>query len=105
MAIIDGARIRLRGREFTIPPLTLAAIKRLTLNGSIAAINAASASGAMSVEQIDAALALVYEAMRPNYPDITVDEIADLVDMGNMKPVVQAVMAQSGFVEGEAAAP
>ncbi|HWK45129.1 MAG TPA: hypothetical protein VNT30_10425 [Stellaceae bacterium] len=94
--LIDGAILRMGGRDWTIPPLTFGQIKRL--RPLLEAIPA-TASGVLTGDQLDAIVAIVHAALGRNYPDVTFDQVGDdLLDLGNMAAVVNAVMTGSGLV-------
>lgn len=80
------------GRVYTIPPLPLGALQRL--QDKLGKLNASSALEPASVATvIDAA----HSAMRRNYPELTQDEVADLVDVGNMHEVIGCVLDVAGL--------
>jgi hypothetical protein len=97
----EGARLVLGGREWIVPPLTLRQLRRLqpmfaTL-GRIGPI--------MAVEQIDALIEITQAALSRNYPDITGDALADLIDLGNAAGVIRAIAGVSGLAPaGDASA-
>lgn len=102
----DGVKVSLRGREVVIPPLTLYALRKFTASGHMERI---SKMGALpSVDDLDAAAELIHAALLPNYPEITLEEVLNLVDVKNLGEVVPAIMGQSGLRQvkpGEAGAP
>jgi len=100
MALLDGVRLNLGGREYVVPPLNFAALRRLehdiqTVQGL---------SGIPTGEAIDAVVRIAHAAISRNYPDITVEDMAELIDMGNITHVLNAVMGVSGLREGKAPA-
>ena len=107
MAILEGQKVNLGGRDFVVPPLNLRALRILgprfaelaSLSGNTAVFDPAS---------LDTMVDIIHAAIVRNYPEITKDELSDLLDMGNLGPVFQAVAAQSGMRQvspGEALAP
>lgn len=99
--LIPGTVVTLAGEEFTIPPLTLGQWKRLakardTLRGT---------KGELSDDGIDAQLEIIQTAMARNYPGITAAELLDMVDLGNLKEISEAIIALNKLVPaGEAKA-
>lgn len=99
--MIEGAKINMGGQEWVVPALSFGQLKRL-----MPKINTLSAVGAdMDAGQMDAITEVVQAAMSRNYPEMTVERVADMLDMANAGQVVRAVMGQSGLVpSGEAQA-
>ncbi|MEN6476126.1 MAG: hypothetical protein ABFD81_19080 [Syntrophaceae bacterium] len=100
--MFDGAKINLGGRDFIVPALSLGWIKRnkdllnsiaIPIDGSI-----------IPPDAVDAVLSTIHAALQRNYPDITIDELGDLIDLGNFAKVFRAIAGQSGLSEGGAAA-
>lgn len=96
--LFDGATVRMGGRDWTVPPLTFRQLRRLQPQlERLARINAAA-----TPEQIGAVSEIVQAALSRNYPDITVDEVEDMLDLGNAGRVIAAILSSSGLVPGEA---
>lgn len=105
MALLEGVKVDLGGKSFIIPPLNMKSLR--ILGPKFTALQAALAGGAMSLdnETIDTLVDTIHSAMIRNYPSITRDEIEDLVDLGSLPQVFQAVMAQSVGKSGNVEAP
>ena len=89
--LLDGVTIKLGRRDFIIPPLNLKAVRKVekllpVLEGQ-----------AGEVSFLDAATEVLTLAVQRNYPEITREEIEDMVDLGNLPRLIAAVMAASGF--------
>ena len=98
--LIPGITMNLGGREFVIPPLNLARIKKLQDDLAILATMPMDAAS-FEPQQLEACITIVHTALTRNYPSMTRDEVEDIIDMGNMEKVMLAVMGQSGFTQGE----
>ena len=97
--MIEGATINMGGKDWIVPPLNLKGVK--TLGPKLDAMNAATSR--YELLPIIAEIALA--ALQRNYPDLTADQVEDLIDMGNSQRVVEAVLGQSGLKKaGEAPA-
>lgn len=101
---IPGTLVNLGGQNFVMPPLNLDQVQQL--EGTMATAKEL----ATIREQIDAMLPVLHAALSRNYPDLTIEELRPLVDMGNFAPVSAALYTSSGFVatkpgEPEPAAP
>jgi hypothetical protein len=87
-------------RELTIPPITLGALQQL--EPGIAGFTA----DMTNTKQIDTVISLTHAALKRNYPEITRDEVGELIDVGNVVDVYRAVMGISGVKRsGEATPP
>lgn len=89
--LLDGVAVQLGRREFIVPPLNLRAVRKVI--PLLPVLEGKSGEGSF----LDAAVELLALAIQRNYPDITKDEIEELVDLGNLPRLVEAVMAVSGF--------
>lgn len=102
--MIDGVNLTIGGRDFTVPPLNLKALKKLT--PTIQSI--VDAGDDLSLAQLDAIVDVVHTALARNYPDLSRDEVEELLDVVNMEPTIRAVLEASGLTKrapGEAASP
>lgn len=92
--MLEGAKVTLAGTEYTVPPLNLKALR--TLMPQIGLLSAF----AMSDAHVDAAIKVLHAAMVRNYPAMSEDDVADLIDLGNLQVVIEAVMNVSGLAKG-----
>lgn len=88
---VKGIAVQLGGESYVIPPLSLGALEQL--QERIASFKGDIRDKDQVATVIDAA----HAAMKRNYPDLTRDEIAELIDVGNMADVFEAVMDVSGL--------
>lgn len=95
--LIPGVIVNLGGTDYTVPPLSFKQLRRMldkiNLIGTI--------DGAPSNEQMDAIVEVVHSALARNYPDLTPDQVEDMLDLGNAGNVVKAIMGVSGLEQGE----
>lgn len=89
--MIEGKDITLGGSVWTVPPLNFKALKRFRDDLSTQTPAELAASGKV--------VELIHAAMLRNYPDLTMEQLEDMLDMGNVLPVTEAVLAISGLVE------
>lgn len=98
----EGEIVNLGGTDYTVPPLSLRQVKRLAtqldkLDPDVKGVPAA--------EQIDATIEVMHAALSRNYPDLTREQLEDLIDLGNMTAIIKAAMRTSGLerraVEGK----
>lgn len=88
------------GVERVVPPLTLRAVTALSER-------LAAYTGGVGSNDVALVVDTVHAALVRNYPEITRDDVSDLVDLGNMAAVMQATLKVGGFQErqpGEAVA-
>jgi len=61
-----------------------------------------SMSGIMQPDDVTAIVSVVYSAIERNYPDMTIEQVEDLLDIGNVGDMLKVVM---GPGSGEAGRP
>ncbi|HUC62651.1 MAG TPA: hypothetical protein VMF53_11925 [Alphaproteobacteria bacterium] len=92
----DGVPVRLGTREWIVPALNLRQLRRLApkfaLLGSVGA--------GMGEEQIDALVEIAHAALGRNYPTLTEDQVAELIDLANAGTLVKAIVGVSGLTQG-----
>jgi hypothetical protein len=101
--MIPGIKLQMGGQDWLVPPLTLGQLRRLEPKLRAMADIPQGAQG-MTAEQIDTIAEVVATAMSRNYPDMTNERVLELIDVGNARAVVLAVLTGSGLQLGEAAA-
>lgn len=97
--LIDGVSIVLGGEQFTVPPMNLKTVRRL-----LPAFDQIK-SGSLNAAALDAAVGVIHGALSRNYPDLTADEVADMVDLSNLEGVLSAVLEVSGLTPKTTGAP
>lgn len=103
----DGLVVHMDGRDWTIPPLTLA-----QLRGNQDHLRKVLEITPFSTpEEMDPAIHMIHLAMTRNYPELTREGLEDMLDLGNVGRVWLAICAMSGLerskeapAEGEAQA-
>jgi hypothetical protein len=99
--MIPGTVVMMGGTEWTIPPLTLGQLRRLT--PKVRDLQTIGAT--MTEEEIGLLIDIVTAALQRNYPEITAERVGDLLDLGNAFEVWQAVLAASRLRPREGEAP
>ena len=94
MALLNGVKIEMGGREFILPPLTLGVLKRMGSRLS----GLTKIEGVPDPETIDLMADIIHASMVRNYPEVTKEEVLDLVDLGNLQQTFMAVLGNSGLV-------
>jgi hypothetical protein len=88
---IKGVAVVLGGDTYVIPPLSLGAVEQLQDRIS------KFTGDVTDRDQIATVIDAAHSALKRNYPEITRDEVADLIDLENMADVFEAVMDVSGM--------
>jgi hypothetical protein len=88
--MIPGIEVDLGGTVYVVPPLSLASLESLQSR-------LANYKGGIEPEQIATVLDAAYLAIKRNYPAITREALADVIDVGNMMEVMQAVADAGGL--------
>lgn len=92
----DGQEFNLGGTVLVVPSLSVKQAKQfwpviMELNQGV------------SVEQfpvfLEKSLPLIHAALTRNYPQLTLAELEELVDLANFRDLVRAIAAQSGLRE------
>lgn len=98
---IKGITINFSGADYVVPPLSLASLEALhdRLKGF--------AGDVTDSRQLTTAIDAVHAGLRRNYPEMSREQVADMIDVGNMVEAFEAVMDVGGLRRkaAEAAAP
>lgn len=94
---VNGTPLILNGQEYIVPPLSLGALEQL--QDKIASVDGT----ANDIRQVSAIIDCAHAALKRNYPEMTREQVADLIDIANMNAVFEAVMNVSGMVKKQQA--
>ena len=95
----DGVPITVGGKTYIVPPLNFKRIKKLA--PMLGRLNELPDNKIPTPEELGDFLQIVHLALTRNYPEMTMDEVEEMVDLGNLKFIMASVMGVSGFVKGE----
>lgn len=95
--LLPGIRLELGGDTFVVPPLALGDLE--LLQDRIVAFQASTAP--FDRESIRLAIDATHAALLRNYPEITREDVARRLDVGNMMDVMLAVLDVSGLGRAE----
>lgn len=91
MIKVKGVPIEMGGETYVVPPLPLGVLE--AMQDRLAAMN-----GGLDKESVATTIDCLFACLKRNYPDMTRERVAtDLLDVGNMGEVMQAVMDVSGM--------
>jgi len=96
--LIEGVTIRIAGRDWMVPALTFKQLRRLQPQIELLATIGAAATP----EQIAAVSEIVRAALSRNYPELTTDDVEEMLDLGNAARIIGAILRGSGLNSGEA---
>ncbi len=89
--LIDGAKVRMGGKEWIVPALSFRQLKKLLPKINMLNI------GELTVETMDSITEVVHAAISRNYPELSVDDVADMLDVRAAPAVFMAIMGESGL--------
>lgn len=90
---IPGVPINLGGHEFVLAPLTLAMAREIETRGEALRAN----TEATQDDHIAFGQWIVLQSLQRNYPDITAEELAPLLDSANIEEAQAAIAGTSGL--------
>lgn len=92
-----GVSVEMGGEIYVIPPLALGPLEQLQDRVS-------KFDGSLSSENIKVVIDAALSALQRNYPDMTREKVADLIDVANMQEVFESIMDISGIKRKQAEA-
>ena len=92
---VSGVAVEMNGVEYVVPPLTLRMLQDHAED--IDVMQSMDAESALGVDRLAAVVRVAHAAMSRNYPDLTADDLHDLVDLANVSALVDAVLGVSGL--------
>lgn len=92
--LIEGVAVKLGGREYIVPALSLGFIRRnWDLLNSIDELT--------GIEAIEAVTVIAHAALSRNYPELKRDAVEEMLDARSIPLLMAAIKEASGFVAGE----
>ncbi len=96
--MIKGIIIEMGGKEWTVPPLTIGQLRELAPELARFKLDTLFLTEeGVNVEAVDAIIKIAHAALQRNYPDLSEDALVDLIDLGVMGEVAQAVFTGTGL--------
>jgi hypothetical protein len=89
----EGVKLTLGQQDYIVPALTIKQMRALAPD--LAALK--GIGGDPAPEEIDSMLHIVQTAISRNYPDITVEQLEDVIDLNSLGIVMKAITGQSGL--------
>ena len=91
--MIDGTTIKLRGVDYVIPPLSLGQVERLS------PIIDKLGAGTDFAEKFTAMVTIIHAALSTNYPEMEIEKVKEMLDLGNLKSAMEAAIGPPGFLQ------
>lgn len=91
----EGKTISVKGKEWVVPALSFKQYKEA--NSKFAEISKEmleSKDLEFSPKMMDDLVGLVHMAMKRNYPELTLDEVEEMMDLGNATAFTSAILGQ-----------
>ncbi len=89
--MIDGVTVIIAEKEYVIPPLNFAGTRKY-----IAASKRLSGI-ADPEEQMSIMAEMVWLALKRNYPQLSVEDVEDILDFTNVQTIMDAIVEASGL--------
>lgn len=86
LELLPGEAVRIGGVEYVMPAPNLKALRR--------AIELIPKLQSESLESVDACLEIVHMILRRNYPDLTLDQLEEAIDLDTLTRLTATVVAQ-----------
>lgn len=93
----EGEPVRLGNKTYIVPALSFLQLKRLRKQMEQMNRLVDRPTDALGDEELDAFTEVAYAALSRNYPEMKKDDLADLITLGNLLPLVEAVMGAAGL--------
>ncbi len=90
-----GVDVEIGGRSYCVPPLSLGALERFWPFVQSLGNGSAAAS---PMELLAKTAELVHQALKRNYPELTEDDVKEMLDIKNFRQVLDSVLTASGLV-------
>src|ERR1700731_3390182 len=100
--MIPGTTVNLGGQDYIVPPLALGQLRVLMPRvQQLAGLDATQ----MGDAQLKTLIEILTAALQRNYPELTTDQVENLLDLGNAVPVLNAILGGIKLPAAEPAAP
>ena len=90
-----GVEVEIGDTTFVVPPLTLGQLKRMA---PILEKLGKNDNAAPPLEQLDDITHLIGEALRRNYPELTDEELLEMLEIKTVSDITEKVMNVSGLL-------
>ncbi|MCL2658774.1 MAG: hypothetical protein FWD62_15465 [Betaproteobacteria bacterium] len=92
--LFEGVKLTLGRQTYIVPALTLKQLRQF--GPQLAPMRNLDGHNPTEAE-IDGVFEIIHAAISRNYPDVTVAQLQDVIDMNNLLVVMQVIWGQSGL--------
>jgi hypothetical protein len=96
---IPGTPVNLGGMDYIMPPLNLDQVQEFE------SIIPKLGQRPTLRENLEEALPLIHAALSRNYPEITIEDLRKILDLGNFSIACDALVTVSGYTKASAGEP
>jgi hypothetical protein len=96
-----GVDVTLGGQVRVVPALSINQVK--AWHTRLTKLNLEEADGIPSEESLETIIGVVHAALTRNYSSMTLEEVQDLIDLGNLTELFDAVVGKDRKHQSEAA--
>lgn len=93
--MIEGVPLSLGGKIYIVAALSLGQIRKHETDLEL--INQFDKKEPFGEKRLQAITRVVHAALSRNYPDVKLEQVDDLLDLNNMKHVVDSILGLSGL--------
>lgn len=91
--LFDGVKVRIGRQDFIVPALSIRQVKRF--RPVLSTMGRFAAGGEPSDQELDALTEMLHAALSRNYPDLTVDQLGDMIDLRSLPELIKAIVART----------
>lgn len=100
---VAGTWVEMGGKSYLVPPLNFKGLRQVEEDLKVLASIKLEGGALPSDDQVKSLCKVIKASIVRNYPNVTLEELEDLVDFGNLPQLILAVMKASGLVQKEGA--
>lgn len=100
--MIPGTPVTIGGKKYLMPPLninsmklhkpTLVRLMKGAVSGDIDPVTAVESD-------LEELTGVIHSALKRNYPELTIEDLGEHIDLANIQELVQTAIKTSGFVD------
>ena len=95
----EGVKLRIGRQDYIVPALSM---KQLKQHEKTISETQKSLGGKLTSADVEKMVGVIHAAVSRNYPDVTIDQLMDAIDLRSLPKIFPAVMGISGLEAKEA---